>query len=108
MVVQAMTNQAPTVSVVLSVRNGGSDLPQALDTILEQSFADFELIVINNGSTDRTLARFSTRSAIPGCGSIIRKTWVLAAALNLLAVFLWHEGAISQGKTTMTLPIRPG
>jgi hypothetical protein len=44
----------PTVSVVLSVRNGGKDLPQALNTILKQSFADFELIAINNGSTDGT------------------------------------------------------
>jgi hypothetical protein len=44
----------PTVSVVLSVRNGGTDLPQALDTILKQSFGDFELIAINNGSTDGT------------------------------------------------------
>src|ERR1700722_19986529 len=53
---QAMSNRsdAPTVSVVLSVRNGGSDLPEALGTILNQSFADFELITINNGSTDGT------------------------------------------------------
>jgi cellulose synthase/poly-beta-1,6-N-acetylglucosamine synthase-like glycosyltransferase len=41
---------------VLSVRNGGNDLPQALGTILNQSFADFELIAINNGSTDGTAA----------------------------------------------------
>jgi hypothetical protein len=47
-------SDAPTVSVVLSVRNGGEDLPTALDTILTQSFADFELIAINNGSTDGT------------------------------------------------------
>jgi len=45
---------APTVSVVLSVRNGGNDLPEALGTILNQSFADFELIAIDNGSTDET------------------------------------------------------
>ena len=45
---------APTVSVVLSVKNGGRDLPQALGTILNQSFTDFELIAINNGSTDET------------------------------------------------------
>ena len=54
---QAMSNRsdAPTVSVVLSVRNGGvKDLPQALETILSQSFTDFELIVINNGSIDGT------------------------------------------------------
>jgi glycosyltransferase involved in cell wall biosynthesis len=49
-------NATPTVSVVLSVRNGGNDLPQALGTILNQSFADFELIAINNGSTDGTAA----------------------------------------------------
>lgn len=47
-------NSNPAVSVVLSVRNGGKDLPQALDTILKQSFSDFELIAINNGSTDGT------------------------------------------------------
>jgi hypothetical protein len=47
-------SEAPTVSVVLSVRNGGEDLPTALDTILTQSFSDFELIAINNGSTDNT------------------------------------------------------
>lgn len=45
---------SPTVSVVLSVKNGGRDLPQALGTILNQSFTDFELIAINNGSTDST------------------------------------------------------
>jgi hypothetical protein len=45
---------SPTVSVVLSVKNGGRDLPQALGTILNQSFTDFELITINNGSTDET------------------------------------------------------
>lgn len=46
----------PAVSVVLSVRNGGRDLPQALDSILRQTFEDFELIAINNGSTDGTAA----------------------------------------------------
>lgn len=47
-------SDVPTVSVVLSVRNGGRDLPQALGTILNQSFTDFELIAIDNGSTDET------------------------------------------------------
>jgi hypothetical protein len=44
----------PDVSVVLSVRNGGADLPKAIDSILTQTFANFELIAINNGSTDGT------------------------------------------------------
>jgi glycosyltransferase involved in cell wall biosynthesis len=46
----------PRVSVVLSVRNGAADLPKAVDTILAQTFSDFELIAINNGSTDGTAA----------------------------------------------------
>lgn len=49
-------NSTPDVSVVLSVRNGGADLPKAIATILEQSFANFELVAINNGSTDGTAA----------------------------------------------------
>jgi hypothetical protein len=55
---QGMNNgeAAPTVSVVLSVKNGAAGLPQAVETILRQSFSDFELIAINNGSTDDTAA----------------------------------------------------
>jgi hypothetical protein len=49
-----LTLATPDVSVVLSVRNGGSDLPKAIDSILAQTFTNFELIAINNGSTDRT------------------------------------------------------
>ena len=47
---------APDVSVVLSVRNGGVDLPKAVDSILTQTLTNFELIAINNGSTDGTAA----------------------------------------------------
>jgi glycosyltransferase involved in cell wall biosynthesis len=46
----------PRVSVVLSVHNGAVDLPKAVDTILAQTFSDFELIAINNGSTDGSAA----------------------------------------------------
>jgi hypothetical protein len=46
----------PLVSVVLSAHNGAADLAKAVDTILAQTFSDFELIAINNGSTDGTAA----------------------------------------------------
>jgi glycosyltransferase involved in cell wall biosynthesis len=45
----------PTVSVVLPVRNGIRFLPEALESILEQTFGDFELIVMDDGSTDGTM-----------------------------------------------------
>jgi glycosyltransferase involved in cell wall biosynthesis len=46
----------PDVSVILAVRNGGSDLPKAIGTIFAQSFVNFELIAVDNGSTDGTSA----------------------------------------------------
>jgi glycosyltransferase involved in cell wall biosynthesis len=44
----------PTVSVVMSVFNGERYLAEAVESILGQNFHDFEFIVINDGSTDRT------------------------------------------------------
>jgi cellulose synthase/poly-beta-1,6-N-acetylglucosamine synthase-like glycosyltransferase len=51
---------APDVSVILAVRNGGSDLPKAIATIFAQTFVNFELIVVDNGSTDGTSAFLKT------------------------------------------------
>jgi glycosyltransferase involved in cell wall biosynthesis len=58
---------SPLVSVILSVRNGVADVPMAVDTILTQTFADFELIAINNGSTDGA-------AIAPNAGITNRKT----------------------------------
>jgi hypothetical protein len=74
-------DNVPTVSVVLSVRNGGSDLPQALETILNQSVADFELIAINNGSADGTGAYLDSISD-PRVRVFHQADAGLAAALN--------------------------
>ena len=46
--------ETPPVSAVMSVFNGEAILAQSLESILNQSLRDFELILINDGSTDRT------------------------------------------------------
>lgn len=43
---------APAVSVVLPVHNHGRTLPDAMESVLGQTFADIELIVVDDGSTD--------------------------------------------------------
>lgn len=44
----------PRVSVVIAVHNGERYLREAIDSILAQTLADFELIVVDDGSTDGT------------------------------------------------------
>jgi len=46
------SNSVPKVSVILSVRNGEIYLREAIESILNQSFEDFELIIVDNHSTD--------------------------------------------------------
>ncbi len=47
-------SQSPAVSVVISTYNRSSLLPQAIQSVLAQDFPDFELIIIDDGSTDET------------------------------------------------------
>lgn len=44
----------PRISVVMSVFNGERNLEQAIRSVLNQSFPNFEFIIVNDGSTDRS------------------------------------------------------
>lgn len=49
-----MTASAPLVSVLMSVRDGAPYLHAAIECILQQTFRDFEFIIVDDGSTDST------------------------------------------------------
>ncbi len=58
------TSAMPLVSVILPVYNAGRYLGAAIQSILSQSFTEFELIIIEDGSTDdttRVVERFNDR-----------------------------------------------
>ena len=43
----------PLVSVIMSMRNGASTIGAAVRSVLKQTITDFELIIIDNGSSDQ-------------------------------------------------------
>lgn len=47
---------APAITVLLPVHNGAEHLRVALDSVFAQDFTDFELLVVDDGSTDATAA----------------------------------------------------
>jgi Glycosyltransferases involved in cell wall biogenesis len=88
------TDPRPTVSIVMSVCNAVESLPRALDSLFEQTFPHWELVLIDDGSTDgsaeiidacarrdsrvRALHQENaglTRALIRGCG-LARGEWI--------------------------------
>src|SRR5690348_12812328 len=51
-----MIKTTPRVSIGLPVYNAENYLVEALDSLLAQTFTDFELIISDNASTDQTPA----------------------------------------------------
>lgn len=61
-----MSTQKPRVSIGMPVYNGAQHIREAVDSILDQSFADFEFVICDNASTDRTdeiCREFASRDA---------------------------------------------
>ena len=50
----------PKISVVIPVYNGEKTIQETIKSVLSQTFSDFELIVINDGSQDSTVNRVAT------------------------------------------------
>jgi glycosyltransferase involved in cell wall biosynthesis len=72
---------SPRVSVLLPVRDGAPFLRGALDSVLAQTLADFELIVVDDGSEDETPAILE--SVGDERMRVLRQEWRgLVAALN--------------------------
>jgi len=49
-----MMGKTPLVTVLMSVYNGELYLREAVESILDQSFKDFEFLIVDDGSTDGT------------------------------------------------------
>lgn len=90
-----MTVSDPSVSVIVPVRDGERFLAEALESVFRQSLAPSEVIVVDDGSQDRTVqvAEGFPVLVLPssGCGaSAARNTGIERASGELLA-FIDHD-----------------
>src|SRR4051812_37233803 len=51
-----MRSEHPPVTVLMPAYNAGLYIREAIDSVLNQSYEDFEFLIINDGSTDDTKA----------------------------------------------------
>lgn len=71
----------PSVSVVLPVYNGAPWLTDSIDCVLKQSYADFELVIIDDGSEDNSW-NLITQFSDPRIRAYRQTNRGLAATLN--------------------------
>lgn len=102
-----MTNTATTISVIIPVYNGSAFLAEAIESVLSQTHQAYEVIVVDDGSTDDSVAvaeRYAPAVRIvsqpnAGCGAA-RNLGVLHAGGSLLAFLdaddLWVPDKLQQ------------
>ena len=49
------TLESPKISIILPTYNGERFLEESIESILKQTYKNFELIIVNDASTDKTL-----------------------------------------------------
>ncbi|MEO2261829.1 glycosyltransferase family 2 protein [Dorea sp. YH-dor228] len=47
-------NNSPTISIIMGIYNCAETLPESIESILNQTFTDWELIMCDDGSNDNT------------------------------------------------------
>lgn len=72
----------PLVSIIVPAFNEGKVIRHCVDSILSTSYEKKELILVDDGSTDDTLAQMRTYEGRPGVTVLARRNGGKASALN--------------------------
>lgn len=90
-----MNASTPEVSVVIPAYNAAATVQQAIGSVLAQSFADFEILVVDDGSTDDTAAAVRAVNdprvrllAQPNAGAAAARNAGIASAIGEWVAFL--------------------
>ena len=82
---------SPKISVILATYNGSSRgyLSNAIESVLTQSYQNFELLIIDDGSTDNTKKTCSSYLDNDRIRYVYQENKGLAAARNILSKLLF-------------------
>lgn len=96
-----MSDRRPAVTIGLPVYNGAEHIAEALDSLLAQSFTDFEILVSDNASSDATAeivdayasrdARVSLHRQPENIGAAGNYEWVLRQARGRYFMWAAHD-----------------
>lgn len=103
----------PEVSVVITCFNYGKYLKECLESVLNQSFTDLEIIIVNDGSTDNTDQVISNFRALDNIKYIKQSNSGQAKAKNIgvkyssgrLIAFLDADDAWDRDKLAKQIPL---
>jgi glycosyltransferase involved in cell wall biosynthesis len=88
-----MTGQGKKISIGIPVRNGQHHIRDAIDSIIKQTYQNFELIISDNASTDETAAICQQYAAADPRIKYYRQPENIGAAANFNRTFQLAEGA---------------
>lgn len=96
---------APLISVLLPVYNGSQYLKKSIESILGQTYANFELIIINDGSSDDSEQIIQSYHD-PRIRCFLQENQGLAATLNRGIGLAAGEIIARQDQDDVSLPLR--
>ncbi len=103
------SGEEPSVSVIMPAYNCAAFVTEAIESVLEQDYANKELIVVNDGSTDATaekVARFGARVRLieqPNRGPAAARNRGVAEARGEYLAFLDGDDIWLPGKLAMQM-----
>jgi hypothetical protein len=92
----------PLLSIGLFLHNGERFLEAAIESILNQTFTDFELVISDNCSTDRSEGICRRFAAQDSRIRYYRAEYNMGAGWNLRNVYFKAPGSTSNGRRLMT------
>ena len=97
----------PVISVLMPVYNGGQYLGEAVESILNQTFRDFEFLVLDDGSTDDSLKQLRLYAAQDSRLHVItRENRGLTSTLNELLLYARGEFVARMDADDVSMPDR--